>query len=328
MNSMPDRTPESDIEHMLREQMAAISIEFELRHWMSDRTAIIDVHRMGFGTTYQLAWLPLARLSEISRLDRYGTHRLLVVSSHISRRTADALHDAGIDHIDGAGNVHLEFGPVLIDIRGRRGPSPGPGHRSTDANLFSAKRMQVLFVLLAWPELANAPVRTIARAAGTSVGITQSTLETMKKSDYLIGGSPHRRDELIDLWAAAYRGTLMPRIHHAAYVGDTQHHSLPSDYLVSGESAVELIRQPQTLTIYTMDFDPMAAIRNGWRKSENPNIEIRQQFWREPWASAPTQDGPFVHSAAPPLLVYADLLASKEPRQAEVAAELRNDHIV
>lgn len=163
--------------------MSAISIDFELQYWTSETTAIVEIARMGFGTKYQMAWLPHVTLSALSRLDRQDdTRRLLVAGPYISSRTAEALRTARIDYIDTAGNAHLDFGPVLVDIRGRPSPTPQKGRRPVDANLFSARRMQVLFVLLAWPDLVNRPVRMIADTAGTSVGITQSTLEILKES--------------------------------------------------------------------------------------------------------------------------------------------------
>ncbi|MFD4402899.1 type IV toxin-antitoxin system AbiEi family antitoxin [Nocardia sp. NPDC058499] len=257
-----------------------------------------------------------------------------MIAPYITNRTAGNFRDAGLDYVDQAGNAHLSFGPVLIDIRGRPRPtndqSSAPENipRATAANLFSARRMQVLFVLLAWPNAARMPVRTIADAAGTSVGITQSTLTTMRENDYLIGKNLHRRDELIDLWTAAFRGTLLPRIRQNSFSGEIESRSLPPGYLISGESAVENIRRPHTLVVYAERFDAMVAVENGWRKSDAPNIEIRRKFWSELSETPSGPRKPFAGSAAPPVLVYADLLTANEPRQAEVARTLRKDQLV
>ncbi|WP_446225817.1 type IV toxin-antitoxin system AbiEi family antitoxin [Nocardia sp. IBHARD005] len=327
---MPDRTRHEDIERSLAQTLAEYSIELSVQRWTSEQTAIVDVCRHGFETAYRMAWLPHVTLSELARIDQQDhTHRLLVTGPRITSRTAEALVAADIDYIDYAGNVRLDFGPVLIDVRRRSGPTTVSSHRAAEANLFSGRRMQVLFVLLTWPNSAQMPVRRIAEAAGTSVGITQSTLEIMKDSDYLIGRSLHRRDELIDLWAAAFRGALLPKIRNLSFRGNIDRWSAPAGHLVSGESSVEIIRHPQTLTIYAENFDLTEALHNRWQKSDDPNIEIRQKFWEAPvWATPSDGRSIFVRSAAPPLLVYADLLASKEPRQSEVARSLRKDHLV
>ncbi|MGY0501404.1 type IV toxin-antitoxin system AbiEi family antitoxin [Nocardia sp. FBN12] len=327
---MSDRTRLDDIEQSLARRLAEYSIDLSVRRWTSEQTAIVDVRRQGFETTYRMAWLPRATLSELARIDQQDhMHRLLVTGPRVTGRTADALVAADIDYIDYAGNIHLNFGPVLVDIRGRSGPATASSPLAAEANLFSGRRMQVLFVLLTWSNMAEMPVRRIAEAAGTSVGITQSTLEIMKEADYLIGRSLHRRDELIDLWAAAFRGALLPKIRNLSFRGNIDRWSAPAGCLVSGESSVEMIRQPQTLTIYAENFDLAEAVRNRWQKSDDPNIEVRQKFWKAPdWAPPSDEHSQFVRSAAPPLLVYADLLASKEPRQSEVAKSLRKDHLV
>lgn len=327
---MLDGTSPHDIARTVADALYAIAIDFRLLHWTSDTTAIVEIARSGSRAEYQMVWMPHVTLSALSRMERQDHGReLLVVGPHISSRTADAFRAAHIDYIDSAGNAHLNFDPVLIDIRGRPGLTPRKGRGPTDGNLFSARRMQVLFVLLAWPDLVDRPVRMIADTAGTSVGIAQSTLEIMKESDYIVGRSLHRRDELIDLWTAAYRSTLIPKLREASFAGDVASWSPPPGWQVSGESAVQMIRQPQTLTIYVQNFDPIEAIRSGWRKSSDADIEVRRKFWNEPpWATAPEQYGAFTETAAPPLLVYADLLASREPRQTDVATALRRDHLV
>ncbi len=315
---------------MAADVLATIAIDFRLVRWESETTAIVELARGGFRAKYRMAWISHITLSALSQIERPDeTYRLLVAGPHVSSRTADALRAARIDYIDCAGNAHLNFDPVLVDIRGRPRITPIRGRGSADGNLFSAKRMQVLFVLLAWPDLVNRPVRTIADTAGTSVGITQSTLEIMKESDYVIGRSLHRRDELIDLWAAAYRTTLISKLRETSFTGDITNWSPPPGWEVSGESAVETIRRPQTLTIYVKNFDPIEAVENGWRKSSDPNIEVRRKFWDAPtWASALEEKDIFTESAVPSLMVYADLLASGEPRQIDVAEALRRDHLV
>lgn len=330
MNRVKDRTRSAEIERSVARVLSELSIEFGIERWTSDTNAMVEVGRRGHRATYRLVWLPHPTLSEVAQLDGIDRDdRLLVVGPRISSRTADALRDARIEYVDYAGNAYLDIGPVLVDIRGRRAPAIEPGRRATDANLFSAKRMQVVFVLLAWPDAVGLPVRAIAEAAGTSVGITQSTLDILKESDYLLGRSLHRRDELLDLWTAAFRGALLPKIRRDSFRGDIESWSAPAGYAISGESAVETIRNPQTLTIYATRFDLADAVTNGWRKSDEPNIEIRQQFWNEPQVALPSERrNIFVAEAAPPLLVYADLITSNEPRQIEVAKMLRKDRLV
>ncbi len=330
LNRMTDRTQQHTIEHLVARALSEYSVELSVHRWTSEQIAIATVTRHGFQSEYQLAWLPHATLSELSRLARPDEKLpLLVASSRISDRTADALAATDVDYIDSMGNAHLTFGPVFVHTRGQRRIAAAPSRLPTRANLFSTKRMQVLFVLLAWPDFADKPVRQIATSAGTSVGITQSTLEIMQEAGFLISSSLQRRDELLDLWVAAFRGSLLPKLEHSSFSGSIEGWSPPSGYLISGESAVELIRRPRTLTLYIERFDLAEAIRSGWQKSDAPNIYVRWKFWKEPdWAAPTDRQSTFGTSTAPPLMIYADLLTSNEPRQAEVARALRKDRLV
>ncbi|SFL93924.1 Uncharacterised protein [Nocardia asteroides] len=50
--------------------MSAISIDFELQHWTSETTAIVEIARMGFGTKYQMALLRYPGTQRIRCLKR------------------------------------------------------------------------------------------------------------------------------------------------------------------------------------------------------------------------------------------------------------------
>ncbi|MFC8044221.1 type IV toxin-antitoxin system AbiEi family antitoxin [Nocardia sp. NPDC057353] len=321
---MQDRTQRAEVELAVSRALSQLPIEFELRGLSTDGLVRVAIDRSGASAEYRVAWLPHPTLSEVSKLERRADEApLLVTGPRISVRTADRLRGAGIDYADLAGNAHLARGPLLIDIQGRR-PSTERNQRVPgEANLFSARRMQVIFALLAWPDLAGAPVRILAEVAGASIGLAQSTIGIMRNSGYLIGRSLHRRDELLDLWTGAYRTSLLPKLHLHSFAGDPTHRSLPPGYLISGESAVTAIRNPQTLTLYVEDFDFAVGARSGWRRSKEPNIDIRRKFWITPPGWEQPDLSEFAGIAAPPLLVYADLLATQEPRQAEVAETLR-----
>ncbi|MGX1806793.1 type IV toxin-antitoxin system AbiEi family antitoxin [Nocardia sp. NPDC055321] len=327
---MASRTRQQEVEEALTEALSKLAITLSVDQWTSERTALVTLNRRGFEVVYQMTWLPHVTLTELARIDQQDRgHRQLVTGPQVTGRTGDALRAAGIDYVDYAGNASLDSGPLLVDIRGRRLAVEEPSHRPSGASLFSARRMQVVFVLLTWPHFAGAPVRKIAEASGTSVGIAQSTLEIMRESGYLIGGSLRRREELVDLWAAAFRGPLSRQLRLGRYSGDIEKYSIPKGSMISGESAVEVMLQPRTLTIYTDHFDITDAIQNGWRASDDPNIEVRRKFWRVPDnLSDSSGTGVFSKSAVPPLLVYADLIAAREPRQSEVARTLRTENLV
>jgi hypothetical protein len=254
-----------------------------------------------------------------------------VLGERISERSANNLRAAGVQYLDAAGNAHVAFGSVLIDIRGRRPriPSFKVDRSGRSVNLFSARKAQVIFAVLTWPDLSNVSVREVAAVAGVSPGLAHETLGLLMKNGYLSSG-PNRelrdRDALLDHWAASYPSGLAPTLRLAEFAGEIEsiRPATPDQQVfISGEAAVTHLVRPTSLTIYVEELDPMLPIINRWRSDGRPNIMVRRKFWQDPQLPNGQQVGP---SNVPWTLSYADLLAAGEPRQRAVARELRKDH--
>lgn len=260
---------------------------------------------------------------------------LLVVGARITARSADALHEAGIQYADAAGNAFVTFGDVYVDVRGRRpiGPEDGsmrPISRAT--NIFSARRAQVICSLLAWPSLAHARVKDIAEAAGVSVGQAHDTLSQLQEGGFVGPSGLRRQDDLLELWTAAYPTGLGATLELQRFVGDPSPHRVMGTDLwrhpaLSGEAAVhDLLGRQLTLTVYVTEFDPGLAVVNRWhRDPQKPsNVFVRRRFWSE--VMRPAEYDAKDQELAPWPIVYADLRASRDPRQVEVSKVWRNNH--
>ena len=245
----------------------------------------------------------------------------LVLSSFVSPRTADALRRAGVQYLDTAGNAWITFGDVLIDIRGRPRPkdvAPAPA----TGNLFSTARAQVIFALLAWPELWQAPLRVLALAADVSVGQAHNARQLLSEAGYREGSRPAGQPDLLELWAAAYPTGLGAKLTRATYSGAIEHVRPTAEHdalYISGESAAPDLR-PATLTLYALRDDPSLPVANRWRSDGPANIEVRRAFWRAPGGTRPGVQ------LAPWPLVYADLAASDDPRVRLAAQDWRRSH--
>lgn len=255
--------------------------------------------------------------------------RLFLLGPVVHPRSAHDLRAAGIQFLDAAGNAYLDFAGVFIDVRGRR-PDPAVTFRESKpgraANLFAPRRAQVIFALLSWPALAEASVRTIAAAAKVSVGQTQSTLRLLDEQDLYDprSGRLLRRDALAERWAETFVSGLGPKTRLRQFHGDPSRLALEGhgEIYVSGEQAASWIRNPATATLYVDDLDPRLALVNRWRSNGDQNILVRRTFWAHPGDSQP----PSFPAPAPPLLVYADLMGTHEPRQLQAAQKLKEDH--
>lgn len=255
-----------------------------------------------------------------------GPRPALLFTTFVAPKTAGAFRRAGVQYLDTAGNAWITFGDVLLDVRGRPRPArTNPGAHAA-CNLFSTGRAQVVFALLAWPHLWDAPQRDVAHAAGVSLGLAHNTLALLAEAGYDRHVIRPGRTELLDLWAAAFPTGLAQKLTLATYRGDIQDVKkvdAEDAVFISGGGAVNDLLRPATLTLYVDELDPRLPVVNKWRSDGLPNIVVRRKFWHAPYNS----DAPLVGvRPAPRPLVYADLLSSDDPRVRTVAKEWR-DHL-
>lgn len=258
---------------------------------------------------------------------------LLVGAASVSLRSTDAFRRAGIQYVDAAGNAWIRFGDVLIDVRGRRASvTHVPGRPGTGGNLFSTGRAQVAFVLLQWPRLWKRPQRDVAEAAGVSLGQAHNALVMFREAGFGPGG--HRGDrEFLDLWVASFPSGLAQKLTLATYRGsiedfrkvNAEEPVFIGGTVISGEVAADDLLRPAALTVYVAEFDPMLPVKNRWRSDGDANITVRRKFWTAPPDETQDDDRELVgvHNA-PDVLVYADLMASDDPRVRSIAPEWRD----
>lgn len=296
--------------------------------------AIVTLSRADAKARYALEVKVPMTLSALAHQRPAVPYPRLIVGDHISRRSAAAFRDAGIQFVDALGNAFITFSGVLVDVQGRTEPidqtSKGSSrdarpHQPT--NLFSPGRAQVILVLLAWPELAGGKVREIANAAGISVGQAHDALTRLEQAGFLIPTSRRlaRAGELLDYWTAAYPAGLGRRLEIAQYHGDPSKpvRSERPVYLSSESADGVDIARPATLTVYLDITDPKLPILNRWSRSPDrtPNVFVRRKFWISPRLHE--EDRSITAHNAPWPLVYADLVATGDARLGEVAKTWR-----
>lgn len=309
-----------------------ITAEVTLRRSNSSQTYTV------LSALYKPDGLGLARMDQLIDTSRDANeHRLLLVADRLNARTMTAYRGRKIDYVDLAGNALIRFGDVYIDVQGRsQSTAKAPSEtRHAPVNLFSARRAQVIFALIVWPELFTLPIRYTSEAAGVSIGIAFQTTQLLKESGYVIGESnPYlvRKSELIDRWTDAFATGLRNKLVIAKYRGehlDVLGSDSGARWFVSGECAVRSLLRPTTLTIYVEELEPEFIAANRWRRDDQPNIEVRKKFWKDP-RQILHEDRSLeflgFETEAPALLIYADLMTSGDGRQREAAKTFRNSH--
>ncbi|MBK4346432.1 type IV toxin-antitoxin system AbiEi family antitoxin [Lacisediminihabitans changchengi] len=326
---------------MLRELGVEVRADAGWSNLLAGHSEKVELRRGQSAQEYDAVYFPMqtgapSALRTITKNAQSGS-RVLMFGEQFNPRTANALRVQGIDYLDLAGNASIQFGDVLIDVRGRRSAAPRSKETRVQSprNPFSLSRSQVIFALLTWPELLTMPVRYTGQVAGVSVGSAFNTIEFLKEIGYLVGeGLPTiaRKRELIDNWTTAYQTGLKNKLQLERFRGDIVSVvgiGPGAPFSISGELAVPSLLRPTTLTLYVRELDPQLIFANRWRRDENPNIEIRRQFWKTPAEILRAERGVeyerFEHEV-PSLLVYADLMSSGDGRQREAAGIYREQN--
>jgi len=271
--------------------------------------------------------VPVASVATVQS-SRYGP--TLVVAPHISDAVGAALRRHDIHFADAAGNAYLSWEGMLLDVRGRRLQEvPRPGDAGRPLRAFRTSGIRILFVLLAEPEGASTSYREIAQASGTSLGTVQWVLKELEETGHISTGTTrklHRQRDLFNRWVEAYALDLHPRLTLGEFdTPDLTWWTGADDVMLAthsqwgGETAVHRIYRrlrPGKATVYASSVPRRLATEYRFRKADGPgNVEVRQRFWT-------TSDRPS-GLVVPSPLIYADLVASGEPRQLEAAAYLR-----
>jgi hypothetical protein len=252
-----------------------------------------------------------------------GYHPLLV-TAFATTDLAEECRKLGLAFIDTAGNLYLRTDNYLADIRGKARPE------HTVRIAYRANNpagLKIIFALLCKPELANATYREIARFARVALGVVGPVLNDLVQRDYLRkgkgGNTIPRRKELLNEWVTYYPANLRPTLHPQRYQADRdllmQMDLAPFRAYWGGEYGAERLTRylkAEHFTIYVESAPPPALMTKARiRLAADGNTEILQAFWH-PELVEP------VRNTVPPLLIYADLMATTNTRNLEAAKEI------
>jgi hypothetical protein len=250
-----------------------------------------------------------------------------------------ALADECVEHdlqfIDLSGNLHIRALGQYILVTGR---PADPGIRRLASGLgkpaisASTSALKMIFVLLSAPALLNRPYREIAAAAGIALGTVGSVLDDLRERGLLIGADDRRWLDpaaLREEWAINYALRLLPKLNLQRFAVEDpswwQHADLPAGKAWwSGEvAAAKLTRQlrPTTQTLYVnpaarREVTMSLAKRHRLRADSAGTLEMIDAFWH-------IEGEGMAKQTVPPLLVYADLQRTREPRSVETAELVR-----
>lgn len=238
--------------------------------------------------------------------------------------------------MDDAGNVHLELGDAYNwTIIGIPAPEPIPERRPA-----SPAQLQLLLQFVTHPESVNWPVRRLESAAGISKSKAAQVRHQMLTDGLLTrvgkGYGLAHTNLLADFLISGYTQVLRPKLtlgrfrpaekSAEAFLSRLRKNVPPGvRYSLSGGSAADLLQHFYHGAEVTLFLKPSTdAIARQLRllpDREGP-ITILNAFGDLVFGEEREH-----HMVAPPWLIYAELLNSKDPRAHEAAQEFRREFL-
>ncbi|HMH23624.1 MAG TPA: type IV toxin-antitoxin system AbiEi family antitoxin [Puia sp.] len=256
---------------------------------------------------------------------------LMVVAGNIFPDLKATLRDNKIGYLDTAGNIYLPTKDHLIWIEGNK---PVKEERPVTNRAFTKTGLRTVFYLLINKDAINLPYRVLALETGVALGNINNIIGGLKDAGFILPLDEKKmilqnKKALLERWMAGYQETLKPALHIGNYHFWTDEHFFDRDYLQGidetvwgGEPAAQVLTDyltPEILTIYTAR--PVNILVTKWRliPDEKGNVQVYKKFWTdEKWDA---------RKLAPPLLAYADLMLTNDPRCTDAANVIYNEQL-
>ncbi|KXU93637.1 hypothetical protein CR51_28815 [Caballeronia megalochromosomata] len=277
------------------------------------------------------------RFSALSALSasvtRDGGARATLVTQHLSPDMIRACRELDVDALDLAGNASLIEGDSIVIVSGR---PRVPQAKARRTRTWTKSTLRVALALLITPSLLERGYRDIAQNAGVSHGTVQNAVRALvDHRDVFERPDGHGlqfadKERLIDEWVTLYPRQLRESLVIGRYRAESNDWwrdvpDLPGRCQFGGEPAAAILTQylkPATVTAYCAETVPREWIMKArLRPDPAGNVE----FLRAPVALAPIDGLP--PNVVAPLIIYADLVASGDPRNLETARMLRERYL-
>ncbi|MFN8075390.1 MAG: type IV toxin-antitoxin system AbiEi family antitoxin [Kineosporiaceae bacterium] len=258
----------------------------------------------------------------------------VLLAERLSPSELTLLRQLGANAVDAQGNVTVSHDGLRLEVRGRGAARPRTPAAPAMIRRKRRSGLSVGFVILMDPELAVAPVRAVAAAADVSVSTAHAVLEGFRDDGLITSRGISDLSRLAGGWVEDYRRGYGPSSILGRFSAQpgwwrdiTPHAAQDYGLIWGGETAAEILggylstvrgvaysfELPQRLLV---DFRMSRYVPQ--RAGNGDVAEFRRPLWSPQWDQPPRWNG-----VVPRLLVYADLLATRDGRLHEVAADLR-----
>lgn len=261
----------------------------------------------------------------------------ILVADYINPKMADRLRNADVQFIDTAGNAFIKTALHHVQIKGNKKPQTLNHLKGDKPRAPTKAGLKIIYALLIKPELIAEPYRTIAEIADVALGTVGQIVHDLEQRGFLVTKNGCRKlvrvDELFQLWVERFPEKLRPDLLLGRFKADDpgwwkQVDLIEFDAQWGGEIAAAMYTdylRPVAATVYIPKARQMQLVAAAkLRKTDGPNDQVGMVEMLTPLGRADDrQKQVVVH----PILAYADLVGTADPRNIEAAKIIYEERI-
>jgi hypothetical protein len=269
-----------------------------------------------------------------------GTDAPLLISDYVTDGAAEFLRQEGISYLDASGNCFLQSGPLLLFVQGQKPKDRG---RRESIRAFNSAGLKLIFLLLVREDLINRTYRDLAALVDISQGTVAYVMQDLKELGFVEkrgkSRTLRRKEDLMDRWTTGYTERLRSNLSRGRFkflpsrkaTGWQSHLSNLWATKWGGEPGADLLTgnfRPELLTLYTREDTSTVCRELEAAPDPEGSIEILDLFWDPAALDTKDDAGESTRKHVPPLLIYADLVASADPRARRAAKTIWDHYLV
>lgn len=249
---------------------------------------------------------------------------IIVIAKIIYPAIREQLRRLGLNYVDGNGNCYIKQHDWLFLIDGQKAENPVLVNKD---RAFTKTGLQLVFHFLADERYIKSTYRQMAEDYDTALGNINNIVTSLTEQGFLVRTAKKelkllRKKALLEKWINTYDQKLKPSL----YVGSFRLPGGPEhpwrNMLVKNtetqwgsEPAANIIAdylKPILLTLYTTETITELIEKYRIVPDEKGPLKIYRKFWK---FNRPSD-------TVPPLLIYADLVNSGDPRNVYTAKNI------
>ena len=269
-------------------------------------------------------------------------YKIILITDYLPLSLAEQLKEHDIQFLDAAGNAFISKRPVYIHIQGKK---PNKPHKDIAlvkqvGKAFQPKGMKVIFMLLTQPKLVNETMRTIADHAEVALGTVKQVMDDLIYQGFIINKGNKRkvvknRKTLLEKWLDAYPANMEAKLNQALFATDNPEQLKALDIgkyngLWGGEVAAERYDhylKAKDILIYLTPEKKQTFLKTArLRKPAAYEVPDYKVIIADPPFEINKIQGDLT-DLAHPLLVYANLVTSTDPRNMDAAKRLYDEYL-